>query len=245
MPPPATRTRPLAAVLSLVLASGLLGAPYATRAGAQVWPAPAARNVAPDASTAVTPVVPPAAPAPARPLAVAPAGLVPAGLGPVGLVPAAPDAAAADTGRPRAVVYSDAYGTRLTIHRYASYATLPVFAAEYVLGNKLVHARDRGQPRPDGVRTAHAAVAVGLGALFAVNTVTGAWNWWDARHDPNGRARRTVHSVLMLAADAGFAAAGALADNARTPHSYKHRNVSLASMGVAIGGGAMMYLWKE
>ncbi|GJG89469.1 hypothetical protein tb265_46500 [Gemmatimonadetes bacterium T265] len=162
---------------------------------------------------------------------------------PAGLASAVP----ADTGRPHAVTYSDAYGTRLTIHRYASYATLPVFAAEYVLGHKLLHYRDVGQPSPDGTKTAHTAVALGLGALFAANTVTGVWNWWDARHDPNGRARRTVHSALMLAADAGFAAAGALAGRAGNSRSgaYVHRNVALASMGVTIGGGAMMYLWKE
>lgn len=169
------------------------------------------------------------------PLAVAPAGLAPA--------PAAP----ADTGRPRAVTYSDAYGTRLAVHRYASYATLPVFAAEYVLGNRLIRARDRGQPVPNGTKSAHTAVAVALGGLFAANTVTGAWNWWDARHDPNGRARRTVHSVLMLAADAGFAAAGALAGNAGSSRSGAnvHRNVALASMGVTVGAGAMMYRWKD
>ena len=168
--------------------------------------------------------------------------------GPVPVAPAGlSSTVVADTGRPRAVTYSDAYGTRLTIHRDASYATLPVFAAEYVLGNKLLHYRDVGQPSPGGLKTAHTAVALGLGGLFAVNTVTGVWNWWDARHDPNGRARRTVHSALMLAADAGFAAAGALAGRAGNDRSgaYVHRNVALASMGVTIVGGAMMYLWKE
>jgi hypothetical protein len=46
-------------------------------------------------------------------------------------------AAPADTGRPRAIEYSNAYGVRLTIHRYASYTMLPLFVAEYVAGRDL------------------------------------------------------------------------------------------------------------
>lgn len=227
MRPPNVRPRAAAAALALALSAGL---PFGTGAVAQL-PAqePAAAADTASTTTATAPAAGPVIPAP------------------VGLASPTLATASADTGRPRAVTYSDAYGTRLTIHRYASYATLPVFAAEYVLGSRLLHARDLGQSTPQGTKTAHTAVAVGLGALFAVNTVTGAWNWWDARHDPNGRARRTVHSVLMLAADAGFAAAGALAGNASSSRSgaHIHRNVALVSMGVATAGGLMMYLWKD
>ena len=41
------------------------------------------------------------------------------------------------TSRSRAVRHSDLYYTRLTIHRYASYLTVPLFAAEYVVGQQL------------------------------------------------------------------------------------------------------------
>jgi hypothetical protein len=53
---------------------------------------------------------------------------------------------------------------------------------------------------------AHVAVGVGIGALFGINTVTGVWNLWESRKDPNGRTRRVVLSILMLASDAGFVA---------------------------------------
>ena len=44
-----------------------------------------------------------------------------------------------------------------------------------------------------------------------------------------------------------WAAAGALAGRAGNDRSgaHLHRNVALASMGVTIGGGALMYLWKD
>src|SRR5581483_8228130 len=39
--------------------------------------------------------------------------------------------------RPVAIEYSDAHETRAKIHKYASWATLPVMATEIVLGEKL------------------------------------------------------------------------------------------------------------
>src|SRR4051812_24850357 len=62
--------------------------------------------------------------------------------GPVRRATNAPSDSAQPTRR-RTVVLSDAYYTRLTIHRYVSYAELPVFAAEYVVGDKLMA---RGTP---------------------------------------------------------------------------------------------------
>src|ERR1044071_8021915 len=123
--------------------------------------------------------------------------------------PAASDSAtvrpAADTIRPRAIEYSDAYYTRLTIHRYGSYAMLPLFAAEYALGDKLIN-----DPSPGSwIKSTHEVVALGIGALFTVNTVTGVWNLWESRNDPAGRTRRLVHTALMLASAAGFAYPGA------------------------------------
>jgi len=105
---------------------------------------------------------------------------------PVGPV-LAPALAVSDTGqrrRPRAVEYSNFYTTRLTIHRYASYATLPLFVAEYALGRSLYN--QSPDSTSSSLRSAHGAVAIGIAGLFGVNTVTGGWNLWDARKDPAG-----------------------------------------------------------
>lgn len=147
------------------------------------------------------------------------------------------------TRRPRAIEYSDAYATRLAIHRVGSYAMLPLFAGEYVLGNRLLS----DNPQPGWVKPSHVGVAVGLGALFAVNTVTGLWNLYDSRHDPADRTRRYLHSALLLAADAGFAYTGAVAGDAK--HSVtgrsRHKNAAIVSMGVSTVGTAMMWLWRK
>jgi hypothetical protein len=165
----------------------------------------------------------------------------------------------ADTGetRPRAIEYSNAYGTRLAIHRYASYAELPLFAAEYALGQRILNGERNGNPASDGTRSAHRVVAGGLGVLFAVNTVTGVWNLVEARHDPSGRTRRNLHALGMLLADAGFAWTASLAGGAhegddfqgtttaRVDAGTRHRNVAIASMSVATVSTLMMWLWKD
>ena len=145
--------------------------------------------------------------------------------------------------RPRAIEYSDWYDRRLTVHRIGSYTMLPLFAAEYALGQNLLNDSDPGQ----WMRTTHKGVALGIGALFTVNTITGAWNWWDSRQDPSGRTRRTLHTVLMLASDAGFTWAGVLGNRARNHFDARqpHRNVALGSIGIATIGTAMMWLWKD
>ena len=194
-------------------------------AGAALAAPDTARDAARDtASDVAPPVVAPAA-APVAPLASAPA----------------PDTAAPR--RPRAIEYSDAYATRLTIHRIGSYAMLPLFAGEYWLGERLL-GPDR---QPGWVKGAHVGTAAGLGALFTVNTVTGVWNLWDARHDRADRTRRYVHSALLLAADAGFAYTGAIAGNAHNSAvgRTRHKNAALVSMGVSTVGSAMMWLWKK
>jgi hypothetical protein len=144
--------------------------------------------------------------------------------------------------RRRAIEYSDWYARRLTIHRIGSYTMLPLFGAEYVLGNQLIHGNTGS-----GMKPAHVAVATGIGALFTVNTVTGVWNLWDSRHDPAGRTRRTLHAITLLAADAGFVWTGAIGDGANqsNANARRHRNVALGSIGVATIGTAMMWLWKE
>ena len=143
--------------------------------------------------------------------------------------------------RPKAVEYSDAYATRLTIHRLASYTMLPLFGAEYILGQRLL---DNSTP---SARNLHGVVAGGVTALFGINTITGGWNWWESRNDPNGRTRRTVHTLLMLASDAGFVATGALASRASGSRNdaLTHRNVALGSMAVATVGTGLMWFWKD
>ncbi len=154
----------------------------------------------------------------------------------------------ADTnrGRPRAIEYSDMYGVRLEIHRYASYATIPLFVGEYALGQSLYN----HPPGSSGTVTAHRVVAIGLAGLFAVNTVTGVWNLWESRHDPADRPRKYIHSALMILSDAGFAASGASAPGPRRvvndPHSATiHRNTAIGSMVVALAGYGMKLVWKK
>jgi hypothetical protein len=145
--------------------------------------------------------------------------------------------------RPRAIEYSDAYYKRLTIHRIGSYTMLPLFAGEYVLGQRLL----TGTYPPHWMKPAHATVAGGLGVLFTVNTVTGAWNLWDSRHDDAGRTRRYLHTGLMLASDAGFAWAGAIGgeSNNSLRAAHRHRNVAIGSMALSTAGTAMMWLWRN
>ena len=136
-------------------------------------------------------------------------------------------------GSPRVVAfeYSDAYAVRRKIHVYASLATLPLFVTEVVLGSKLYDG-----DASDSVRSAHSAVAGGIGVLFGVNTVTGVWNMWEARKDPNGKKRRLIHGLTMLGADVGFVATGMLApEHDEEGNKSLHRNVALTSIGIATG----------
>jgi hypothetical protein len=164
--------------------------------------------------------------------------------------PAEPMLFAADSGRqrPRAVEYSDFYYTRLEIHRIASWATAPLFVAEYILGTKLYN----NPPGPKSTQEWHRAVALGVAGLVAVNTVTGAWNLWYSRKDPAGRTRRWIHAALMFAADAGFVATGVTAPSPRrfllsgsTVNKSTHRTIAIASMGTALASYVMMLLWKN
>jgi hypothetical protein len=157
------------------------------------------------------------------------------------------DPAVADTGRPRAIEYSNAYYTRLTIHRYASYTELPLFAAEYALGQRILNGQRTGDFASSGTRSAHKVVAGGLGVLFAVNTITGVWNLYEARHDPEGRTRRDLHALSMLLADAGFLWTASLAGDARESQdgANRHRNAALLSISVATASTLMMWLWKN
>ena len=134
--------------------------------------------------------------------------------------------------------YSEAYRTRAKIHRIASFATLPLFAVEGILGQSLYDNPTSAK------RGAHSGVAAAIGVLFGVNTVTGVWNLIEARHDPNGRGRRWAHGLLMLAADAGFVATAATApddhEDGGSSSKSTHRAIAFTSIGLATTGYLIM-----
>lgn len=149
--------------------------------------------------------------------------------------------AAADT----VFEYSAAYYRRLDIHRVGSYAMLPLFAFQYVAGSQLY---DKSIDAPGWARTGHRVAATGVAALFGVNTVTGLMNLYEGRKDPQDRGRKVFHAVMMLAADAGFAATGILAERAEGSSDDRdlHRTVAIGSVGVAtIGYLAMLDLFRR
>lgn len=154
--------------------------------------------------------------------------------------------AAIDTGEVRKqaapVDYSEWYGRRLAIHRALSWTMLPLFAVSYYTGNRL--AEDGREASPKWVRTAHPYAAGGAAAVFGANTVTGLWNLWAARKDPEGRARRILHSTLFLVADAGFAYAGSIGRDGRENGDIRsrHRTIALSSMGVSTAGWLVMLI---
>jgi hypothetical protein len=140
-----------------------------------------------------------------------------------------------------ATTYSSGYEVRLKIHKYTSYATLPLFAATFALGQSLYN-----DPANDSRKGIHAALGTGLVGLFGVNSVTGVWNLWEGRHDPDGRTVRIVHGVLMLAASGGFVAASATAPSTKqgievfNADRSTHRNIAVASIGVGTAGYLLM-----
>jgi hypothetical protein len=143
--------------------------------------------------------------------------------------------------RPVAFEYSDGYYKRLKIHKYASYAMLPMFIGEYAVGQKLYN-----DVPTDSLRSWHRGLAGATAVLFAANTVTGVWNMAEARKDPTHRTRKMIHGGLMLLADAGFVATGMLAPDHEegivTSDASTHRTVALASMGVATIAYLMMLI---
>ncbi|NOT07048.1 MAG: hypothetical protein HOP28_02470 [Gemmatimonadales bacterium] len=157
-------------------------------------------------------------------------------------------AAEPDTARSRphikAIEYGDGYRMRLKIHRTLSYAMIPMFVGSYVTGNAIL--TNRNNP-PDWARSLHKPLAYGTAALFTANTITGVWNFMEGRKDPRGQVKRTVHSLLFLAAGAGFAYTGtSLAESARNredPGRF-HRTVGMASMAIATLNWAVMILTR-
>jgi hypothetical protein len=160
--------------------------------------------------------------------------------------PAAPDAAqSAPAVHPGAITYSDGYLLRAKIHKYASFATLPLFATEVALGQSIYN--DPGNA--DSRKGAHIAVGTGIIGLFGVNAVTGVWNMVEDRHNPKGHTLRLVHGLLMLTANAGFVATAATGPHGRehgfvTPPSESdkalHRGLAIGSMAIGTVGYTIM-----
>jgi hypothetical protein len=152
-----------------------------------------------------------------------------------------------DTTRRKSVEYSDGYYTRLRIHKIASWFMLPLFIGSYATGTDLLN---NGNAASSFSKNTHGVFAGGTAVLFALNTVTGVWNLVDSRHDPNGRTRRWVHSILMFVAEAGFVATGATApsvehgDVNENGNATAHKTLAITSMSIATASWLMMLIWK-
>src|SRR5262249_38050936 len=112
-----------------------------------------------------------------------------------------PATQAAPAPRPKAFEYSHGYEVRRKIHVYGSMAMLPLFVTQGILGAKLYDG-----DFTEGQHTAHQWVGGMILGLFGMNTVTGLWNLKEGWGDPHQKKLRLTHGLLMLAADAGFAA---------------------------------------
>jgi len=156
----------------------------------------------------------------------------------VGVSAVAPDTERVRVRR-RAVRLSEAYHTRLKIHKIAAVAMLPMFAFQYASGDQLMK---KSAAAPAWARNYHGLVAGGVAGLFAVNTLTGSLNWWETRRQEPGRLWRTVHGALMLVADAGFTVTGALATPAENSLTDRrlHRTLALTSASLATVSYLMM-----
>jgi hypothetical protein len=158
------------------------------------------------------------------------------------------------TTRRRATEVSSWYGPRLWIHRITAIVVPGLFIYQYSLGDKILDAESEGRAPAGWVRPAHRNGAKAIAGAFAVNTITGAWNWWDSRHAEEGRLARTVHALSMVGAMGGFTYAGLkLAEDAKTATTFEeamdkrrqHRAVAITSMGVTIVSGAAMWLMNR
>jgi hypothetical protein len=145
--------------------------------------------------------------------------------------------------RRKAVEVSEWYERRLRIHRYGAYTMIPLFALQAYAGNQLYE-----HGATSGWKGTHQFGATALATVFTINTVTGVWNLWDSRSAPQGRTKRYLHALLMLASDAGFTYAGVKLSNDAENSSdarRKHRNFAYASMGTALVGSGIMVIWRK
>ena len=147
--------------------------------------------------------------------------------------------------RPVAIEYSDAHETRAKIHKYTSWAALPLMATEFALGEKLYNDPNSTTSSSRGV---HGAVGAGLIGVFGVQGVTGVWNLVESNQAP-GHTKRLVHGLLMLAAEGGFVAAAVTAPGHNRndlinfdANKATHRNIAIVSLGVGTAGYLLMLL---
>jgi hypothetical protein len=146
------------------------------------------------------------------------------------------------TPRPKAIEYSEGYETRARIHKYASFATIPLLGTEAILGQSLYNDPDS---HSSAKRGAHIAVGTAITGLFAVQTVTGVWNLVESWKDPHHKKLRLAHGIMMLGADVGFAAAYATGPSGRNLVTFDqnkstHRTVVFTTIGVATASYLLM-----
>jgi hypothetical protein len=140
--------------------------------------------------------------------------------------------------------YSRAYDVRAKIHKYASFATLPLVGGEFAVGQSLFDSPGGGK------KSAHVALGTAIGGLFAVNSVTGVWNLVEARKDPNRGHLPLIHSLLALGADAGFVATAAITPggddhdggSSSAANRGTHRTMAFTSMGLATASYLIMLI---
>lgn len=154
--------------------------------------------------------------------------------------------------RRKAITLSDGYYARLNIHRLAGYATLPLMAIAYLSGRQELA---KGSAAPLWADKSHRPAAYLLAGVFTLNTVTGLVNLAEASKVKQGKTRRWVHSIMMLAADGamiyGIAKAPSLsAVDARLAAGKHggwtpHKAGTITSMSLATVGYLMMFVWKE
>ncbi|MEO8562517.1 MAG: hypothetical protein ABI601_10610 [bacterium] len=147
--------------------------------------------------------------------------------------------------RRKSIEVSDWYARRLQIHRIGAYSMIPLFAMQAYAGSKLY---SDGSAAASWVKPTHRFGATALATVFTVNTVTGLWNLWDSRAVPTGRTKRYLHTLLMLASDAGFTYAGVrLSEQAENSAEKRreHRTWAYGSMATALVGSGIMVIWRK
>jgi len=88
---------------------------------------------------------------------------------------------------------SNSFMKRHKLHKYASMFTLPLFVAEVAIGESL-----NGKTRSEsgGLRSAHTAVASGIGVLFGIETWTGLSNLLKAPKGTGGHGKKLFLGIF-------------------------------------------------
>ena len=210
-----------------------VGTPAAAQVASKAATAPVVSLLAPSAPS---PVAPPtdatATPTPAPGAVAAPSAVTPLLANAAALLPLDGQPVGTSPAPTLAFEYSEGYQQRLKIHKLASWATLPLFGAEAVIGSSLYSNPTQGK------RDAHLVIGGAIGALFAVNTVTGVWNLLESRKDPKFGKKKWAHSLMMLGADVGFVATAATGPGEGRGSDYDgqkstHRAIVISSIALS------------